>query len=72
MKLAPESRVVLRADYNGYFRDLKGKPLTVMQVFPADKRTLDGPKITVAEIEEIHLLNVSSVEEYHENTGKTT
>lgn len=67
--LRPEMIVKFRDDYSGYFRDLKGKKLTVHQVFAPDRRSQESEKVTLGEIEEIHLINSSWLIEVKDETN---
>lgn len=47
--------VRLKEDYDGYFRDLKGRDLTVSAAFPKQEGAI-GRSVTIKEIEETHLI----------------
>lgn len=68
MSIKEESRVRFKDDYAGYFQDLKGKTLTVMQVIEPQPRSFESPRVTLAEIEEIHLISTFHLREVTDET----
>jgi hypothetical protein len=64
----PEMIVQFKPEYTGYFRDLIGKDLTIMHVFAPDRRSQETEKVTIMEIEEIHLINSSWLKEVKNET----
>ena len=54
-------RVSFKKSYAGYFRDLSGKPLTILSVHTARESGClgdgGGDRVILKEIDEIHLVN---------------
>lgn len=63
-EMKTNSTVRFKDEYNGYFKELKDRDLTVMQVFKGDKHD-QGTKVTLMEIEEIHLIRTEHLTEVH-------
>jgi hypothetical protein len=62
--LKPDQVVTFKADYNGYFKHLIGLPFTIDRVIPADRKTMDHERVTLLEIDEIHLIGSHHLEKY--------
>lgn len=52
-KMSEGDIVRFKSDYTGYFKDLIGKPMYVLQTF----NDTDGQRVTLSGITEIHLVN---------------
>jgi len=61
-KFKSGDKVKFNEKYNGYFRDLIGKELTIDKYFKEPKHVDDCDGVTIKEITEIHLIRVDSLE----------
>jgi hypothetical protein len=55
--LRPNQLVAFRSDYNGYFKHLIGLTFQVDRVIPADRKSGESERVTLLEIDEIHLIS---------------
>lgn len=60
--LKPNKLVSFKANYNGYWKHLIGLNFIVDRVIPADRKTGDHERVTLLEIDEIHLIGSHHLE----------